>query len=43
MERFLLLAGRQFLGLGALLSEDNADYRIVGQFTVFVEPNPEFC
>ena len=43
MERFLLLAGRQFLDLGALISVDNADYRIVGQFTVFVKPIPEFC
>lgn len=37
MERFFLLAGRQFLNLGALISVDNADYRIVGQFTVFVK------
>ena len=43
MERFFLLAGRQFLDLGVLISVDNADYRIVGQFTVFVKPNPEFC
>ena len=43
MERFLLLAVRQFLNLRALISVDNVDYRIVGQFTVFVKANPEFC
>lgn len=37
MERYFWLAGRQFLNLGALISVDNADYRIVGQFTVFVK------